>query len=96
MAKYMPGSYLTDKNYVYAYAASKLMLQVLKQRNGDFSRENVMKQAEKLYDIELPIVLPGIKASTSHTDHRPIKAMQVERWDGKSWVLFGDIVEAGS
>ena len=93
MAKYMPGSDLTDNNYVYAYAASKLMLQVLKQCNGDFSRENVMKQAE---NIELPTVLPGIKASTSHTDHRPIKAMQLERWDGKTWVLFGDIIEAGS
>jgi branched-chain amino acid transport system substrate-binding protein len=96
MAKYMPGSDLTDNNYVYAYAASKLMLQVLKQCNGDFSRENVMKQAENLHDVELPTVLPGIKASTSHTDHRPIKAMQLERWDGKTWVLFGDIIEAGS
>jgi branched-chain amino acid transport system substrate-binding protein len=38
----------------------------------------------------------GIKASTSHTDHRPIKAMQLERWDGKTWLLFGDIIEAGT
>ena len=50
MAKNMPGADMTDDNYVYAYAASKLMLQVLKQCNGDFSRENVMKQAENLHD----------------------------------------------
>ncbi len=94
MAKYMPGADLTDANYVYAYAAAKTMMQVLKQCNGDFSRENVMHQAESLHGLELPTVLPGIKASTSHTDHRPIKAMRLERWDGKTWVLFGDIIEA--
>jgi branched-chain amino acid transport system substrate-binding protein len=96
MAKYMPGADLTDNNYVYAYAASKLMLQVLKQCNGNFSRENVMKQAESVHDLVLPTILPGIKASTSPTDHRPIKAMRLEKWDGKTWVLFGDIISAGS
>jgi len=96
MAKNMPGADLTDANYVFAYAAAKTMMQVLKQCNGDFSRENVMKQAENLHGLELPTILPGIKASTSHTDHRPIKAMQLEKWDGKTWVLFGDIIEAGS
>jgi branched-chain amino acid transport system substrate-binding protein len=96
MAKNMPGADLTDANYVYAYAAAKTMMQVLRQCNGDFSRENVMKQAENLHGLELPTVLPGIKASTSHTDHRPIKAMRLERWDGKTWALFGDIIEAGS
>jgi len=96
MAKHMPGADLTDNNYVYAYAAAKTMMQVLKQCNGDFSRANVMKQAEGLHDLVLPTVLPGIKVSTSHTDHRPIKAMQLEKWDGKTWVLFGNIIEAGS
>jgi branched-chain amino acid transport system substrate-binding protein len=96
MAKNMPGADLTDANYVFAYAASKTMLQVLQQCNGDFSRDNLMKQAESLHDLTLPTLLPGIKVSTSHTDHRPIKAMQLERWDGKTWVLFGDIIEATS
>jgi branched-chain amino acid transport system substrate-binding protein len=94
MAKNMPGADLTDNNYVYAYAASKLMLQVLKQCNGDFSRANVMKQAENVHNVVMPTLLPGIKANTSHTDHRPIKAMQLEKWDGKTWVLFGNIIEA--
>jgi branched-chain amino acid transport system substrate-binding protein len=96
MAKNMPGSDLTDANYVYAYSAATLMVDVLKQCNGDFSRDNIMKQAESVHDLVLPTVLPGIKASTSHTDHRPIKAMRLEKWDGKTWVLFGDIIEAGS
>ena len=96
MAKYMPGADLTDANYVYAYAASLTMLHVLRSCNGDFSRANVMKQAESLHNLELPTLLPGIKVSTGHTDHRPIKAMQLEKWDGKTWVLFGDIIEAAS
>jgi branched-chain amino acid transport system substrate-binding protein len=94
MAKNMPGADLTDANYVYGYAAAKTMLQVLKQCDGNFSRENVMHQVENLHALELPTLLPGIKVNTSHTDHRPIKAMRLERWDGKTWELFGDIIEA--
>jgi len=96
MAKYMPGADLTDANYVYGYAAAKTMLQVLKQCDGNFSRENVMKQAENLHDLELPTLLPGIKVSTSHTDHRPIKAMQLQRWNGKGWVRFGGLIEGAN
>jgi len=96
MTKNMPGADLTDANYVYAYAAAKTMLQVLQQCKGDFSRANIMKQAESLHGFALPTTLPGIKANTSHTDHRPIKAMQLERWDGKTWVLFGDVISAAA
>jgi branched-chain amino acid transport system substrate-binding protein len=92
MAKYMPGGDITDASYVFAYAVSLTMLQVLKQCEGDFSRANVMKQAESLHDFELPVVLPGIKVNTTHTDHRPISSMQFVKWDGKSWVRFGDLV----
>jgi branched-chain amino acid transport system substrate-binding protein len=92
MAKYMPNGDVTDASYVFAYAVSLTMLQVLKQCKGDFSRANVMKQAESLHDFELPVVLPGIKVNTTHTDHRPISSMQFVKWDGKSWVRFGDLV----
>ena len=76
MAKYMPGGDVSDASYVFAYGVSQTMQQVLKQCNGDFSRANVMKQAESLHDFELPVLLPGIKVNTSHTDHRPITSMQ--------------------
>jgi branched-chain amino acid transport system substrate-binding protein len=92
MAKYMPSGDITDASYVFAYAVSLTMQQVLKQCKGDFSRENVMKQAESLHDFELPVVLPGIKVNTTHTDHRPITSMQFVKWDGKTWVRFGDLV----
>jgi branched-chain amino acid transport system substrate-binding protein len=67
MAKNMPGADVTDASYVFAYSVSKAMMQVLKQCNGDFSRENVMKQAANLHDLEIPTLLPGIKVNTSKT-----------------------------
>ncbi len=96
MAKNMPGADLTDASYVYAYSVSKTMLQVLQQCNGDFSRANVMKQATNLHDFEVPTLLPGIKVSTSPTNYHPIRALQMMRWDGKTWVLFGPVIEGAS
>ena len=93
MAKHMPGADLTDLSYVFAYAVSLTMLQVLKQCGNDFSRENIMKQAANLKNFDNPMVLPGIKINTSPTNFHPIKAMQLMKWDGKTWVPFGDIIE---
>jgi branched-chain amino acid transport system substrate-binding protein len=96
MAKYMPSGDVSDASYVFAYAVSSTMLQVLKQCDGDFSRANVLKQAESLHDFELPVLLPGIKINTTHTDHRPITSMQFVKWDGKSWVRFGDLISGAT
>ena len=96
MAKYNPSGDVTDAATVFAYGISLTMLQVLKQCNGDFSRANVMKQAESLHDLENPTLLPGIKINTSPTDHRPIRTMQLVRWDGKTWVRFGGLIEGGN
>ena len=92
MAKYMPGADITDGNYVSAYGFSKAMLQVLKQCEGNFTRENIMKQAANLHDLELPTLLPGIKVNTSPTNYHPIRQMQLAKFDGTHWVLFGDII----
>jgi ABC-type branched-subunit amino acid transport system substrate-binding protein len=93
MDKYVPGADQTDAGYVAAYAVSDTMLKVLKQCNGDFSRENVMKQATNLHDVSNPLLLPGIKINTSPTNYHPIRAMQLMKWDGKTWVRFGSIIE---
>jgi len=93
MDKYMPGADQTDAGYVAAYAVSDTMLKVLKQCNGDFSRENVMKQATNLHDVSNPLLLPRIKINTSPTNYHPIRAMQLMKWDGKTWVRFGEIIE---
>jgi branched-chain amino acid transport system substrate-binding protein len=96
MAKHMAGADASDISYVYAYSVGKTLLHVLRQCNGDFSRENVMKQATSIRDLEVPTLLPGIKVSTSPTDYHPINAMQMMRWDGKTWALFGDVIEGAS
>jgi branched-chain amino acid transport system substrate-binding protein len=93
MAKHMPGADVTDLSYVFAYAVCLTMLQVLKQCGDDFSRENIMKQAANLKDFDDPMLLPGIKVNTSPTNFHPIKAMQLMKWDGKTWVPFGGIIE---
>jgi ABC-type branched-subunit amino acid transport system substrate-binding protein len=97
MTKRMPGADQTDGGYIAAYGLCKTMLQVLQQANGDFSRANIMKQVTSLHDVENPVTLPGIKLNTSPTNYHPITAMQLEKWDGKTWVLFGDVIQgAGS
>jgi branched-chain amino acid transport system substrate-binding protein len=93
MAKYMPDADMTDGNYSYAYGVSMVMLDILKQCSGDFSRANVMKQATNLHDPYDPILLPGIKLETSPTNYHPIRSMQLERWTGKTWDRFGDLIE---
>ncbi len=93
MTKYMPGADQTDNNNVVAYGLCKTILQVLKQCGQDFSRENIMKQANSVTNLEVPVLLPGIKLNTSPTNHHPIRAMQLERWNGKTWELFGDVIE---
>ena len=93
MNKYMPGADQADNNYISSYAFSKTMLHVLQQCKGDFSRENIMAQANNLHDLEIPVLLPGLKVNTSPTNHHPVRAMQLMRWDGKKWVLFGDVIQ---
>jgi branched-chain amino acid transport system substrate-binding protein len=94
MAKYMPGADTADGAYVFAYAVSKAMLQVLKQCEGNFTRENIMKQAANLHDLELPTLLPSIKVNTSPTNYHPIRQMQLAKFDGIHWVPFGDVITA--
>ena len=92
MNKYLPGADQTDGNYIAAYAVSDTMLKVLKMCNGNFSRENVMKTATNLHDLDNPLLLPGIKINTSPTNYHPITAMRLARWNGKTWELFGQLI----
>jgi branched-chain amino acid transport system substrate-binding protein len=94
MDKYMPGADTTDIFAVFAYGVSKAMLQVLNQCEGDFTRENIMKQALNLHDLELPTLLPGIKVNTSPTNYHPIRQMQLAKFDGTTWVRFSDVIAA--
>jgi branched-chain amino acid transport system substrate-binding protein len=70
-----------------------VMRQVLEQCKGDFSRKNIMAQANNLKNVENPILLPGVKVNTGTNDHRPLEQMQLQRWNGKQWERFGSIIE---
>jgi len=93
MKKYYGDGDALDIYNVRGYTMAQLMVQVVKQCGDDLSRENVMRQAASLRDVELPLLLPGIKINTSANDYFPIKQLQMMRFDGKRWALFGEILE---
>jgi branched-chain amino acid transport system substrate-binding protein len=92
MKRYYPEGDVTDLYNVYAYATAQTMVQVLKQCGDDLTRENLMRQAANLKNVELSILIPGIRVNTGPHDHSPVEQMQLQRFDGKQWVLFGDIL----
>jgi branched-chain amino acid transport system substrate-binding protein len=92
MQHYYPEGDVSDLYNVYAYATAQTLVQVLKQCGDDLTRENLMRQAANLKDLELPILIPGIRINTGPLDYSPIEQMQLQRFDGKQWVLFGDII----
>jgi branched-chain amino acid transport system substrate-binding protein len=81
-----------DNNTELAYARAFTLVQVLKQCGDDLSRANVMKQAANLKKLRAPMLLPGILIDTSPTDFFPIEQMQLEKFDGKGWVLIGGVL----
>jgi branched-chain amino acid transport system substrate-binding protein len=92
MTKYMPDGDLSDANNLYGYNAGVLMAHILKECGNDLSRANVLKQSTDIKELDLPGLLPGIKVNTSSTNYHPITQMQLQKWDGKTWARFGDII----
>jgi branched-chain amino acid transport system substrate-binding protein len=94
MAKYYPDGNVHDAFNVYGYLVSQTLVQTLKQCGDELTRENVMKHAANLKELELPLLLPGIKVNTSPTDFYPIEQEQLQRFDGNKWVRFGKVISA--
>jgi len=92
MDKYYPDGDKTNSNNVYGYVLAQNMVQVLKQCGDELTRENVMKQAASLKDFTPDTLLPGVKINTSATDFEPIEQLQMMRFKGEKWDLFGDII----
>ena len=92
MDKYFPEGDKTSSFTVYGYTVAQTLVQVLKQCGDNLTRENVMKQAANLKDLELPMLLPGIKINTSPTDFYPIQQMQMQRFDGQRWERIGPVM----
>lgn len=93
MKRWHPTGDLRDNLNVYAYSVAQTLVQVLRQCGNDLTRENVMRQARSL-DLDLPMLLPGIRLRTGDEDHFPIERMQLIRFDGRGWERFGRIYGA--
>jgi ABC-type branched-subunit amino acid transport system substrate-binding protein len=83
-----------DGSVVVGYGVAQTLMQVLKQCGDNLTRENIMKQAANLKDFRTEVLLPNIKINTSPTDFAPISQLQLMRFKGEKWELFGDIVNA--
>jgi branched-chain amino acid transport system substrate-binding protein len=92
MDKYYPEGDKTSAFTVYGYSVAQTLIQVLKQCGDDLSRANVMRQAANLHDLRVGMLLPGITVNTSPTDFAPVKQMQMQRFNGQTWELFGPIL----
>ena len=92
MKKYLPDANPADSGNVYAYAVSATMRDCLTRCGDDLTRANLMKQAASMHNLEVPMLLPGIKINTSPTDFYPIQSVRLAKFDGVKWSLFGDVL----
>jgi ABC-type branched-subunit amino acid transport system substrate-binding protein len=92
MDKYYPDGDKTSAFTGYGYVVAQTLVQVLKQCGDNLTRENVMKQAASLKDLEIDGLLPGIKINTGPNDFAPIKQMQMMRFNGERWEFFGPVM----
>jgi branched-chain amino acid transport system substrate-binding protein len=94
LAKDFPEGNKLDNSVVVGYGVVQTLVQVLKQCGDDLTRENIMRQAASLKDFRTEMLLPGIKINTSPTDFAPISQLQLQRFKGEKWELFGDVISA--
>jgi branched-chain amino acid transport system substrate-binding protein len=92
MDKYFPDGDKTSSFTMYGHAVAQTLEKVLRQAGDDLTRENVMRQAANLKDVEVGLLLPGIKINTSPTDYDPIEQMQMQRFNGERWEPVGEVM----
>jgi ABC-type branched-subunit amino acid transport system substrate-binding protein len=92
MTKYMPGADIADANYFAGMHQGIILETLLKQCGDDLSRENILKQTRNIRGLALPLALPGIVVNTGPKNNQMYTQAQLQRWNGKNWELFGDVV----
>jgi branched-chain amino acid transport system substrate-binding protein len=92
MTKYVPSADIGDSFNVSGYVFGQIAALEIQRMGNDISRENFIRQAQSLRDVSVPMLLPGIKINTSPEQVTPIRQLQMARFDGTSWVLFGDVI----
>ncbi|MBB4426381.1 branched-chain amino acid transport system substrate-binding protein [Bradyrhizobium sp. CIR48] len=94
LAQYDPKANKLDAGVVFGYAAAQTIVKVLQMCGDDLTRENVMRQAASLKDFEPDTLLPGIRINTAPDNFAPIEQLQMMRFKGRKWELFGDIISS--
>src|SRR5215211_5063129 len=94
LEKDFPEGNKLDGSVVVGYGVAQTLVEVLKKCGDNLTRENVMKQAAGLKDFRTEVLLPGIKINTSPTDFAPISQLQLMKFKGEKWDLFGDVISA--
>jgi branched-chain amino acid transport system substrate-binding protein len=92
MKKYYPEGDINDPQNEIGISIAQTAIQIFKQCGDDLTRDNIIRQAASLKNLELPLLLPGIKLNTAPDQFYPIIQQQLIKFDGKSWVRFGDII----
>jgi branched-chain amino acid transport system substrate-binding protein len=92
MDKYYPEGDKASSFTAYGYTVAQSLVEVLKKCGDDLTRANVMKQAASLKNLTHPMLLPGITINTSEKDFYPIEQMQMQKFNGERWELFGPII----
>ena len=92
MKKYNSSANVRDIFTVYGYSAAQTLVAVLRASGDNLTRENVLQQAASIHDLELPMLRPGITVYTNADDFAPIKQMQLEKFDGTTFKLFGEVI----
>jgi branched-chain amino acid transport system substrate-binding protein len=95
MAKWNPTANVLEGSNASSYSAVHGLMQVLKQCGDELTRENVMRQAANIKDLEVPLLLPGVKVNTSPANFYPLRSLRMAKFEGDHWVLFGDLMTRG-
>lgn len=94
MKQYAPSVDPHDTAHINGYLGAHLLVQVLRNCGDDLSRDNVLRQATSLNNVSLPLLLPGVKVSTGPDDYHLFEQMRLQRFDGKNWIGFGELIDA--
>ena len=94
MEKYFPDGNPKEGYNFYPYTVAQVLKIVLEQCKGNFTRDNIMAQANNL--VQIPTMLLGIRVNTSPTNHHPLRQLQLQRIEGPGWLRFGEVIEGAN
>jgi branched-chain amino acid transport system substrate-binding protein len=92
LKEWAPAEQADDSTAAFAYTVAQMMAEVLKRCGDDLTRENLLKQATNVKDLQLPLMVRGVKVNISPTDHTAWRQGRMARFDGANWVFFGDVL----